>query len=105
MARFDVFRNEHAPGNKQFPYLLAVQSDLLAELRTCVVVPLGRASTVGGRAMDKLMPELQLDGDAWVMYTPELAALPASALRRKVANLKEQSHAILCALDFLFSGI
>lgn len=105
MARFDVFRNEQAPGNKRFPYLLVVQSDLLEELRTCVVVPLGRAAVVGGKSMQGLMPTLQLDGNDWVMYTPQLAAIAASALRQRVANLQEQHHAILAALDFLFSGI
>lgn len=105
MARFDIFRNEQAPGNKRFPYLLTLQSDLLDELSTCVVVPLGRASVVAGKSMERLMPTLQLDGGSWVMYTPELAALPTSALRQRVANLHEQGHAITRALDFLFSGI
>jgi toxin CcdB len=105
MARFDVFRNEQAPGNKRFPYLLVVQSDLLEDLRTCVVVPLGRAALVAGKSMDKLMPTLELEGAGWVMYTPELAAIPVAALRQRLTNLHEQSHTILCALDFLFSVI
>lgn len=56
MACFDAFRNEQAPGKKCLPYLLVVQSDLLEDLRTCVVVPLGRAAVVAGKSTDKLMP-------------------------------------------------
>lgn len=39
------------------------------------------------------------------MYIPELAAILVAALRQRVTNLHEQGHIILCALDFLFSGI
>jgi toxin CcdB len=105
MARFDVYRNEQAPGNKRFPYLLVVQSELLEDLHTCVVVPLGRSAVVGGKSMERLMPTLQMEGAPWVMYTPELAAVPAAALRQRSGNLHGQSDAIRNALDFLFSGI
>ncbi|SFS08392.1 toxin CcdB [Dyella sp. OK004] len=105
MARFDVYRNEHAASSKRFPYLLSVQSELLEDLRTCVVIPLGKAATVSGKPMEKLMPAVTLDGDTWVMYTPELAAVPVAILRKRVGNLQDQRHAILGAIDFLFSGI
>ena len=105
MARFDVYRNENAASNKRFPYLLAVQSELLENLLTCVVVPLGKVSTVGGKPMDKLMPSITVDGAAWTMYTPELAAVPVAILRKRIENLRQQRDAIQGALDFLFSGI
>jgi toxin CcdB len=105
MARFDVYRNENAASGKRFPYLLAVQSELLENLHTCVVVPLGKASTVDGKPMDKLMPSVTVDGAAWTMYTPELAAVPVTILRKRIENLWQQRDAIQGALDFLFSGI
>ncbi|WP_049621083.1 CcdB family protein [Frateuria defendens] len=105
MARFDVYRNEDAASSKRFPYLLAVQSELLDGLHTCVVVPLGRASAVGGKPMERLMPGLALDGETWLMYTPQLAAVRTAILRKRIGNLSDQGPAILAALDFLFSGI
>lgn len=105
MARYDVYRNESAASGKRFPYLLAVQSDLLDGLHTCVVVPLGRAAAVDGKPVDRLMPSVSLDGEAWLMYTPQLAAVPCAILRQRVGNLGEQVQAITSALDFLFSGI
>ena len=104
MARFDVFRNEH-PSSKRFPYFLTVQSDLLEGLTTCVIVPLGRAAVVSGKVAQTLTPTLDIGGEAMVMYTPELAAVPVTALRKRVGNLKHQRDAIVRALDFLFSGI
>jgi len=105
MARFDVFRNEFAASNRRFPYFIALQSELLQDLATCVIAPLGRASVVAGKLVDTLAPELDLDGERFVMYTPELAAVPASILRKRVANLETQRETILRAVDFLFSGI
>lgn len=105
MARFDVYRNENAASSKRFPYLLAVQSELLENLHTCVVVPLGKVSTVGGKPMDRLMPSVNVDGADWTMYTPELAAVPVTILRKRIENLRQQHHVIQGALNFLFSGI
>lgn len=105
MARFDVYRNESPRSAKCFPYFLSVQSELLDSLETCVVVPLGRATVVGGKPTQTLTPAVQVDGESYLMYTPELGAVSASILRHRVANLDDQRDAILRALGFLFSGI
>ncbi len=105
MARFDVYQNKNVASSKRFPYLLAVQSDLLDALNTCVVVPLGKASAVGGKPMATLMPGVEVNGASWTMYTPALAAIPARTLGKPVDNVAVQRDAIQNALDFLFSGI
>jgi hypothetical protein len=46
-----------------------------------------------------------VDDESLVMFTPELAAVPASTLRKRVANLDPQRDVIRDALDLLFSGI
>jgi toxin CcdB len=105
MARFDVYKNEHAQSSKRFPYLLSVQSELLQPLATCLVVPLGRATVVANRPAEALTPTLNVDGEAMVMYTPEIAAVYANLLRKRICNLASQHDAIVRALDFLFSGV
>jgi toxin CcdB len=105
MKRFDVFRNESAQASRKFPFFLVLQSDLLQQLTTAVVAPIGRASIVGGKLVDTLAPVLEIEGESFVLYTPELAAIPASILRKRVANLDDQREKIVRALDFLFSGI
>ena len=105
MKRFDVFKNESAQTSRKFPFFLLLQSDLLQQLTTAVVAPLGRASIVGGKLVGTLAPVLEIDGESFVMYTPELAAIPASVLRKRVANLDDQREAIVRAVDFLFCGI
>jgi toxin CcdB len=104
MARFDVYRNPNALTAKRFPYLLAVQSDILADLATQIVVPLGKSNVVANRPADRLTPLLDVDGETLVMFTPELGPIPQALLRKQVANLESQRDRIRDALDFLFSG-
>jgi len=105
MACYDVFKNENAHSSKRFPYFLAVQSDLLDPLSTCVVVPLGRATVVGGRPTQSLTPTLDVDGEAMVMYTPEIAAVYVNGLRKRICNVAPQRDLIMRALDFLLTGV
>lgn len=48
MARYDVYRNQSARGADDTPFLLDVQADMLAQLRTRVVVPLRLAAGGAG---------------------------------------------------------
>jgi toxin CcdB len=105
MKRFDVYRNEVASSSRRFPYFLVLQSGLLQDLSTTVVAPLGRPSVVGGKLVESLAPQLDVGEEKFVMYTPELAAVPASMLRKHVTNLDDQRESIVRALDLLFSGI
>ena len=105
IQRFDVFRNESPNTSRRFPYFLVVQSDLLSDLATSVVVPLGKPGVVGGKLASALTPQLTIGTASYVMYTPELGAVPAAALRRREMNIESQRDAIRHALDFLFSGI
>jgi toxin CcdB len=105
MKRFDVYRNESPNTSRRFPFFLVVQSDLLDGLQTCVVVPLGKASVVGGKLAQTLTPQLEVSSSKYVMYAPELGAVPAAALRKFETNVEAQRDTIVRALDFLFDGI
>lgn len=105
MVRFDVYRNESTASAKRFPCLLVVQSDFLENLSTMVVVPLGKPAVVDGCVAQTLTPVLDVNGEALVMYTPQLAAVHAAVLKKHLGNLENQRDAIVRALDFLFSGI
>jgi toxin CcdB len=103
--RFDVFRNPSLTTAKHVPFLLVVQSELLAELPSRVVAPLARASAIKGPRAETLNPDFEIDSVRVVMLTQQLAAVPTALLRKQVANLESQRDTILHALDFLFSGI
>ena len=84
MARFDIFRNDDVEG-----YLLDVQSDLLSDLNTRVVVPLLTRSAAPSPAQ-RLNPVFEVKGAEVIMGTQFMAAVPEDELRIKVGNLGAQ---------------
>ena len=103
MARFDVYRNANKATAEDFPYLLDVQADLFADLRSRVVIPLMARGAVK-EPMTRLNPVFTVEGRKLVMATTDLAGVPVSALGEKVTGLAAQSAAILGAIDFLLTG-
>jgi len=103
MAQFDVYENKNAAAKQTIPYLLDVQTELLDNLATRVVVPLITAAAMG-RAAKHLNPQFKIKRTAVVMSTAELAGVPVHILGNRICSLKEQRSEIIAALDFLFTG-
>lgn len=99
MARFDVFRRPRsAPG-----YLLQIQSDFLDALETRVVVPLLPPDAVP-RPMRDLHPHFEIEGQAHIMVTQLLGAIPRRELGPAIGSLAAQQDDITRALDVLITG-
>lgn len=103
MAQFDVHINSNPETKQSIPYLLDVQTDLLDNLTTRVVVPL-IAATATGKAAKHLNPQFEIQRTSVVMSTAELAGVNLHVLGEKVCSLKEQRNEIIAALDFLITG-
>ncbi|HQT25907.1 MAG TPA: CcdB family protein [Burkholderiales bacterium] len=98
MSRFDVYRNEDGPG-----FLLDVQTNLLDNLNTRVVVPLLPIDRAPIPAKI-LNPVFEIDGISVSMVTQFMAAVPAKILKRALTSLDRKQNEITAALDFLFHG-
>ena len=98
MAKYDVYPNPNGAG-----YLLDVQTELLDNLNTRVVVPLLpiNAAPVPAR---RLNPLFDVEGLQVVMATQFLASVPASILAKPVRNLTDAFAEITNALDMVFQG-
>lgn len=84
------------------PYVIDLQSNLLADLGTRLVAPLQRLSSVNpAEIIDELMPVLTIDGEEFVLFTQEAAAYPVKGLAHVVADLTAQSSVLTHALDRL----
>jgi len=105
MPQFTVYRNQNPESKTHVPYLLDVQSDLLADLVTRVVVPLAWASDMKGHAIKSLMPTFEIEGEQCVMLTPQLAGVSGKWLGEPVANLLAHRADVIAALDLLITGI
>lgn len=102
--QFSVYKNTNAASQAAFPFLLDVQSNLLSELHSCVVIPLARAKT-GQIAMTRLSPLVAIDGQEYVLHTAQMSSMNRKILGACVADLSAQRDVFIGALDFLISGV
>ena len=98
MARFDLYLSPDQNG-----YLLDVQSDLLSDLNTRIVVPLMPLDRAPKPATI-LNPVFDIHEVPHVMVTQFLSAVPIGLLRRPGGSLARRSEAITRARDFLYQG-
>jgi toxin CcdB len=101
MARFDVYKFD----SKSVPLLVDVQTNLLADLSSCVVVPLLPEATAKEEALPRLKPLIQVDGKNYILVTTDIGTVAKSSLGECVTNLEDSNRqTIIEALDFLFQG-
>jgi len=98
MPKYDVFPNPSGDG-----YLLDVQTDLLSDLNTRVVVPLMPTSSAPKPAT-RLNPVFDFENQPFVMVTQFMAAVPTSILKTSVGKLDDEFEKITSAIDMLIQG-
>lgn len=101
MAQFDLHQN---PGQPRYPLVLDVQSDLLSQLGTRVVVPLTRRKQ-HPKPITRLNPVVELRRVEYVLVFQELAAVPTTALGERVGSLVSRRAELVAALDLLLTGV
>ena len=97
MAQFRVYR---VAGRR---LVLDLQTDLI-DTGTRVVAPLLPLQS-GPKAIGRLEPVFEIDGEAHVLHTAEMAAVPSAVIKGPpVADLSMFDYEIRGALDMVFSG-
>lgn len=105
MAQFAAYENPNPTTKKTYPYLLDIQSDLLDELRTTVVIPLSPTSLAGKAAITKLCPMIEIDNKNYIALTQQIAGVDRRGLGKEVCDLSHYRSEIIAASDFIISGI
>jgi toxin CcdB len=105
VPQFTVYRNRNPQTKATFPLLLDVQSDLLEDLPTRMVIPLTQSAAVTKNPLSRLTPLIELDGKSYMLLTYQLASIPKAILGSAVSSASEHRDAIIGALDFLITGI
>jgi len=100
MAKFDIYTSPSSSA----AYLLDLQDELIDMLSTRVVAPLVPIEDIDKR-MKSLNPVIRYDGTDYILMTHLLAAIPVTALKKKVGSAVSQRDEIIASLDFLFTGI
>lgn len=105
MAQFVAYQNPNPNSCEQFPYLLDIQSTLLDDLRTTIVVPLSPSESVANITISKLNPVLDINGNRFTAMVQDMAGIDRKQLGREFCNLALYRSEIIAAVDFVLSGI
>ena len=104
MAQFDVYPNSGASAHST-PFLVDVQSDLLADLETRLVIPLRRRDRFPTKVLpSRLTPVFSVQGTECLLETPKMAAVPLRILKTPTGTLADSRTEITGAIDFLVHG-
>jgi toxin CcdB len=104
MAQFTVYRNKNPRSKSTYPLLVDIQSDLLEDLQTRVVIPLTKTAALAKKPLTHLTPVLAFGGENYVLMTPQLAGIGRAELGAAVGSLANERQTIVAAMDFLLSG-
>lgn len=102
MAQFDVHHLASRRG-KSF-YVIDLQHGFLEDLATRLTAPVYPLET-GGTPLLRLNPQVEIEGKRYYIAVPEITAMHAASLGKKIASLERQRAEIIAALDFLFTGV
>ena len=105
MSQFTVYKNKNSRTKKTFPLLLDIQSDLLDQLRTTIVIPLGKYSIVKEQVITKLCPIVEIDGTEYAALTQQMAGIERALLGPRVTNISDHRSEFIDAIDLIVSGI
>ena len=105
MAQFDVFKNKNRSTKTLYPYLVEIQSNLLSDLKTTVVIPLTLISNYGENKLKILNPTFVILGKQYLSITTLIAGIDRNNLGEHISSLSESRDEIISALDFMITGI
>lgn len=104
MSQFDVYQNPNANSRKAYPYLLDVQHEVIDELSTRLVIPLGRLRDFQNEQMKILSPIVEHDGEQLVLLTSQLTSMPVRLLKRPIGSLSALRSEVVAAIGFAITG-
>ncbi|NOZ54948.1 MAG: plasmid maintenance protein CcdB [Gammaproteobacteria bacterium] len=105
MAQFDVFKNKNRSTSTLYPYLVEIQSNLLSDLQTTVVMPLTLVNNYGGNKLRTLHPIFLILEKQYLSITTLIAGVDRNTLGENIFSLSESRDEIISALDFMITGI
>ncbi|MDH5518239.1 MAG: CcdB family protein [Gammaproteobacteria bacterium] len=105
MSQFTVYTNTNPKTRKKFPYLLDIQSELLDQIATTVVIPLTPYAIASDQTITKLCPVVDIQEKKYVALTQQLAGINRNLLGPEVVNISDYRTEFIAAIDLIISGI
>ena len=105
MTQFTVYKNSNRSTQKNYPYLLDIQTNLLSMLRTTVVIPLMQKKVAGDHIISRLNPVLKIKNESFILMTQNIAGVDRDVHGAEVCELHIYRSAVISAFDFVLTGI
>lgn len=103
--QYDVYPNPSPRMRDVYPFMVDVQSDLLKNLATRMVVPLAVSQLPTSSIPRRLCPVVMVKGQSLMLVPFEAAPLDKRFLQSKVVSLRDRADDIVAAMDAVLSGI
>ncbi len=106
MAQYDVHQNPNPRSRDSVPYVIDVQSGLLARLRTRLTIPLSRLGVELEASLPRrLVVRVEMDGEPLLLLAHLAAVIETRHLGKPVSSLAGRAHEIVDAIDAVVSGV
>mgnify|MGYP001815964289 CR=1 FL=1 len=105
MTQFDVYRNPSKASRDAYPYIVDIQTPVISEISTRIVIPLGRRDLFRDEMLQGLTPTITYEGDELLLLVPQIASVPSRILRDPIGSLSHFRDEIIAALDFAITGV
>lgn len=105
MAQFDVYENPNKATKKAYPYILALQNNVISELATRIVVPLADYSVMKNQEFTGLTPKVSYGGKELLILIPQITSVSTKTLKKPIGSLAHLRDEIISALDFAITGV
>lgn len=105
MSQFSLYKNQDKSSSRAYPYFVDVQSELLNNLDSRVVIPLTPLELLDTKSPTHLCPVIHIEEGDFVILTQQLTSVPVNILKEEVNDISAFRNEIINALDFLITGI
>jgi toxin CcdB len=105
MHQFDVYVTQNRATRRAYPYIVDIQSPIISDIATRIVVPLGRKAHFKNEEMKKLTPTIEYDGEELLLLLPQITSMPIKSLQNPIGSISHLREEIIAALDFAITGI
>jgi toxin CcdB len=103
VAQFQAYDNPDKLGRKSYPFLLDIQSNLIGDANSTIVIPLAPAKGLQV-PISRLSPLVKIDDTEYFVITQQISGFDRKVLGKAKANLSSYRHEIVSAIDFVISG-
>jgi len=104
VAHFDAYLNPLVESRPFVPYVVDVQSALIDQLPTRLIMPLYTVGADQARLPVTLAPVVEVGGEALALMAHLVAPVSARLLNKPVLSLAHRATDVSAALDAVISG-